>query len=280
MRPSIFAVLVVLFVSAQAQAWVIKSDFESGTIGQKADGRKTDPNSSGSDYAFKTTVYSDSKARSGKQSAEAILPKGSNGWEDWGMFYKFPDAREGDEIWFRVWINFPKDFQYATKHGAKGLRMQSFSSSGDSRYLNVYPEGHRIHTENWVDLTAFYNNNNHNNSGEMESRPGLGGWEALEMYVKCSSLPGKAAFRIWRNGELWFEDTQTPTLMDSGGYINKISILTLYSSAVDSPVTQSVWIDDVIITNEQPNGTDSKGNPFIGVGDIVSVAPPDAPIIR
>ena len=68
--------------------------------------------------------------------------------------------------------------------------------------------------------------------------------------------------------------------MDAGGYIEQANLLTLYSSAQVSPVKQSVWIDDVIITNERPNNFDSNGNPFIGVGNVKYVAPPRPPSIN
>ena len=46
-----------------------------------------------------------------------------------------------------------------------------------------------------------------------------------------------------------------------------------------APVTQSVYIDDVVITTELPDTTDSFGNAFIGTGNLVLKPRPNPPII-
>ena len=87
-------------------------------------------------------------------------------------------------------------------------------------------------------------------------------------------MPGQGIFRVWRDGKLWFEDRTTKTLFDSSSYSDRGHILGLYEE-VGPSVEQSVWIDDVIITNDRPNNTDAHGNPFIGMGNVqITAAPP------
>lgn len=270
MNRTLILFLISLFVSTHAHAWVKKSDFEGGTVGEKAN---THP--SGSDGSFALTVFSDEKAHSGNQSAKATVTKGSSGWKEWGMRYSIdPKAREGDEIWFRAWLYFPPDFKFDPEHGPKGLRVQMYNSSGNSEgYFNTYTGEDHLRIFQYMDTKAFSDNNSQKNFS-----PGLRGqgWTAIEMYIKFHSDPGKGIFRVWRNGKLLLEDRKTRTLMTSSSYAGTAWIHTLFSNN-PSPVTQSTFIDDVILTNERPTNTDSNGNPFIGVGDVDFLAPPNAP---
>ena len=96
------------------------------------------------------------------------------------------------------------------------------------------------------------------------------------MYIKFSATKG--VYRVWRNGKLIINDTQSETLSAVGDYGGKASILTFYSNS-GSPLTQHAYIDDVFMTNEPPNNFDSKGNRFIGVGDAIILARPNPPIV-
>lgn len=269
MKATILALLLTLFVSTQAQAWKRISDFEGGTVGEKAN---THP--SGSDGAYALTVFSDEKALSGNKSAKATVTKGSTGHLEWGVRYELPDLTEGDELWYRAWLYFPSDFVYNPDHGAKGLRVRVYSNSGSSEgYYNIYPNASGITIHQGVDGPAFSDNN-----ANKKFSPALKNWEALEIYIKFSATPGKGIYRVWRNGNLLFEDKKTKTLGASNSKAKEAFIFRLWSN-YDSPVTQSNYIDDVILTNEQPSTRDAYGNPFIGTGDIEILAAPKPPII-
>ena len=85
---------------------------------------------------------------------------------------------------------------------------------------------------------------------------------------------------MWRNGKLWFEDLETATVQNTGGYANALNFLGHYANVgkdSPSPKDQSIWFDDLILTNERPSNVDSKGNPYIGIGDVKMVAPPNPP---
>lgn len=264
MKHTIFSVLFLLFVSAQAHAWVVKSDFEGGTVGEK-----TDTDASGSFFSFDSTTFSDVNPLAGKQSARATIPAGSGGWGDYGMFYKYPEVYQGGEIWARAWINYPKDFVWPegpSGQQGKMMRIRTQKSSGDSeRIFDIYPMETKIKIGHPFGPYPSVSSGN-----------GPSGWEAFEMYIKFSSTKG--IFRVWRNGVMVFEDTDAPTLGASSSYSAKLLFLTLYGEN-SSPVTQSVWIDDVIITNDLPSTVDAAGNPYIGIGDVVILAPPKPPTL-
>jgi hypothetical protein len=72
-------------------------------------------------------------------------------------------------------------------------------------------------------------------------------------------------FRVWRNDILLIEDTESETLKTAKSYARAAQLFTFYSSS-GSPVTQSTFVDDVVITNQTPANRDADGNPFIGMG--------------
>ena len=101
----------------------------------------------------------------------------------------------------------------------------------------------------------------------MPNTPGV--WHAYEQYVKFSATAGKGIFRFWQDGKLIFEDKITPTLASSS-QSDFIYLFTYWNN--NAPATQSLYIDDAIVTNERPNNTDAAGNPFIGVGNATFTA--------
>lgn len=249
-----------------AHAWVINSTFEDGVIGQVADNKSGA--TTGASYTWPLsqggrTLFANDNAHSGMQSAKATLSKGHSGWGEWGLFYTYPKLYEGMEIWLRTWINFPSNFQWPASQGVKGLKL-IVRKGDDSNHqaFSFYPKQNYIHVENWIDLKSFYVNNTRASMENHDKQ--TSGWQAWEMYVKFSAMPGQGIFRVWRDGKLWFEDTNTKTLFDSSSYSDSIHILGLYEE-VGSPIEQSVWIDDVIITNDRPSKSDVYGNPFIGM---------------
>ena len=279
MKNIIFAILITLFVSTQAHAWVINDDFESGTVGQRANTKY------GS--SLETTSYSSEQHHSGTKSAKATVAAGSSGACCFGMRYNISDLGEGSEIWFRVWFYVPSNFIYSEQNGSglKGLRVRVYQTSDPtsfSQFINIYPHSNDLKVENWVDLklfTSLYD------TAHKVFQPGLakGSWTAVEMYIKFSSKQGQGIFRAYRNGVMFFEDTQVNTLFSGGQSLAMdTEVLTFYSNT-PSPVKQSIYLDDIYITNERPNNTDSNGNPYIGVGDVgnvKAVANPNPPIPR
>jgi len=275
MKPTVLTILFSLFVSTQVHAWTVKSTFEDGVLGQRADNKSGA--TTGADIAHSQTLFSNERPHSGKKSAKATILKGQDGWGEWGLEYNLPGVTQGGEVWFRAWLYHGPEWSYHPDEGGKGLRLQGWDTDGNRNkyYFDTYMNYNRIVLGNGpgtVDGSFVANNGNN-----IFNYPELRGWECVEMYVKFHSVPGQGIFRAWRNGILWFEDKKTKTLLkanDKGSTTARI--FTLFNN-IGSQKDQSNFIDDVIITSERPNNTDANGNPYIGVGDITIVAPPLAP---
>jgi len=83
--------------------------------------------------------------------------------------------------------------------------------------------------------------------------------------------------RAWKNGVLLRDMTDRVTLKKQGGYADSTYIFTYWNQG--SPQTQSMYVDDLLITNERPQNTDASGNPFIGMGGFVAAQMPLPPIL-
>ena len=276
MKRSIFIALFSVLVSAQTHAWTITANFESGTIGAKAEGHDAFGG------AKSLTVFDNKHVKSGSQSAKATITQGSDGWTEWGGVWNFPTfLYQGDEIWYRMWVYLQPGWNWGG--GSKGTRIHTRSSSGANEgYIDTYGYNDRFRVGSELNTKMFFENN-----GSKESLPSLptGSWECVELYVKFNATPGQGIYRIWRNGVLAFEDTQTYTLRQSTSHSNLFFLFGYFNSNWGgSPQTQSLWIDDVVITNQRPSNMDSHGNSFIGTGQTkntsgTSTAPPRPPSI-
>lgn len=277
MKHTIIFVFFFLFLSTQAHAWVMESDFEDGTVGQIAQPLAA----SGATLSLSKTVFSSANPHGGLKSAKAHLDPGDVGGE-WGAWWTFPQkVYEGDEVWIRVWMYIPSNFDWSSDAHQKGLRISvKNSSKGSAGYFDAYPGADSMYILNGPGLTNYWTSGAGgsapcaNDKSCFRFSPGTYGWESVEMYVKASATKG--IFRVWRNGKLLINDMQSETLKagSSGNYLAGIGVFTFFNNA-GSPIAQDTYIDDVFITNEKPSNFDANGYPYIGMGDVVIVAPPN-----
>ena len=268
----IVSVIICSFLfSAQAYAWTIFSDFESGTVGE----RSTFADGMG---GRAMTFISDKYALNGNQSLEFGIVQGTEG-KEWGGRMEFPTAlKEGDELWLRIFYYFPVGFDFtAGGSGLKLSRVHTTSPSGaHEAYITLHAQGN-IGMGNSVGGDLFVQNN----PGESGRKGGetipKGEWHAIEHYLKFHSEPGKAKYRVWQNGKLVFEDTLTNTLESSSSLVRGYAMFTYWNG--NAPQTQQNYIDDIAVTNNVPSNTDSFGNSYIGVGDFVTMARPKPPLL-
>lgn len=275
MRMKFLFLLASLFFSSTAFAWVIHADFEDGNTGAKADGE--DGFSGG---AFKTTTYSTEKARSGKQSAKTTITQGTTGFSEFGGQWIFPSKlREGEEMWYRAWVYFPSGFDFSCSgcsEGIKFMRVATKSSSGEHQgYQNYFVSSNAMIIATSVNSKDFYGRWPVNEIRGIGDQISTGTWHAYEQYIKFSGVPGKGIMRTWQDGKLIFEDTETATLRSTSSTADFAWIFSYWNN--NAPKTQSAFIDDIVITNERPDNLDSKGNPYIGVGDTKFTSPPNPP---
>lgn len=282
-----FFILLLLF-SNQVSAWTIKTTFENGSAGDKA----MLPNKDAFHGHANNSKYTTLKKLSGKQSGSVTSIGGdtTGGFGKWGGSWKFDsNLKQGDEIWFRVWVYYPKDFDFSSSssEGMKFMRIHVTKQNGDNdgyhhNYISEGGDVGKLYIGGGVrgsdGKTIFENKTKAelrgpSNSGIVQIT--LGQWHAYEQYVRFDSTPGKGIRRTWYDGQLIMEDKQTATLGASTSYSDLVYMWTYWNGG--APKNQTAYIDDVIITSDQPSNSDSLGNRYIGTGNVKITARPNPP---
>ena len=279
----LFILFSILLFSSQLNAWTITKDFEDGVVGERAQSADSFDGTAGA------SKFSDVRAVSGNQSGEVNIKAGQEGFGQWGGSFDFPDLKDGDEIWFRVFYYFPTTFDFsAGGMGLKTMRIHtSDASSGNEGYMDLLIRDKLVV---WSEVASsdFGANNpggdieQVNASGFNRNRVGkvvpTGTWHVIEQYVKFASKPNPGIYRVWQDGKLVFEDLETYTLKSSSSKSDFIYLFTNWNDG--APKTQNAYVDYIVITSEPPGTTDSFGNPFIGTGDLELLAPPKPPMVQ
>ena len=263
--------------------WIVESNFNDGTIGDRADNKDwgSGKATTGAYYAGTQTLFSAARPHTGALSAECKINEGQSAWGVWHLSWEgLPGVTQGQEVWMRAWFYHDPNFEWNPASGGKGLRLQCWDTDGDRNkyYFDAYLSAGGITMGNGpgnIDNSFITNN-----GGDAPSNsPQLVNWEHVEMYIKYHSTPGQGIFRCWRNDSLWFEDTDTITLPRSNdkGAVNA-HIYTVFTN--NWPGTnkfppygplkdETSYVDEVIITSDTPSGTDAAGNAYIGSGGTI-----------
>lgn len=250
-----FAVLTIflgmsLFTSERTFAWTMTADFENGTIGSKAQG------TSGFSGAGTATTYSADQSVKGSKSAKMVWPAGSEGFGVCHGEFKYPNTvGNGGEVWARGYFYFASPW--------------SWNNNSTSQFIKIL----RIHMANSAGQNAGYHSFIANGNGKviasneiadygpvLSTSYDVGKWQCIEIYVKLSTTA--PITRLWKNGELIFEDTTHKTLSSSSDYANFSYVMTQWNNG--APQQQTQYVDEFIITTDKPSQVDSKGNPMIG----------------
>lgn len=256
--------LVVLFLGffcVNASAWTIHAGFDSGVLGAKAE--KTDDSFSG---AAGRSIYSNETAISG-HSAKLHIEKGETGWGRWGGEFMFPEkVVRGETLWYLVHVYFPENFDhYAYGEGNRLKFMRITTRSYDNRNHGAIDflidmKG-SINPFKWI----YEGKNRWSDVGEPDDMIVKGKWESYQVQVTFDKIPldsgGKAESRIWKNGVLLKHITDRTTLKENTSYANRALLFTYWNGG--APKTQSLYVDEITITNETPNWTDAFGTPLI-----------------
>lgn len=265
---------LTLVAAIPALGWKVEWDFEGGTTGQKVSGWSANGKS----------VYSRDMGYNSSGSARLTATEGTTGWGSWGGYVDYPSKlKSGDELWFRVRTFYPQDWQPSTEARQKFIRVRTTDSSGKKNegYIDLYI----CANDNSCAFKFIFEGENQwvNIGTKKDHAPKYGVWETYELYVKLDSAAasngGQALVRFWKNGELIKEITNRKTLRTSNSKADRTHLFTWWGNN-GSPVTQSMWVDDVHITSSRPSATDRKGNPFIGTGDQTTMSPPSAPLLQ
>jgi len=81
---------------------------------------------------------------------------------------------------------------------------------------------------------------------------------------------GVGEIRVWKNNKLIANFPQRISAVDKTGVIDSLYLFTYWNG--NAPQTQSLYVDDVIITTDTPANRDANGYPFIG-GSVANSAP-------
>lgn len=213
------------------------------------------------------TIASTAQAHRGSQSAQMSIRAGDGGgFGQWGGLLPIdPAIAKGGEIWIRLYVYWPSDFEFSAAPWMKFLRLHNRASDGENAgYNDLYVDRADetisvLRTIKEVhDVWAAYD-------GESLPRDT---WERYEMYLFVDDVPvddgGAARVRIWRDDALIFDRTDVPTITEAGGVIDYFYLFTYWNN--EAPPDNDCWIDDLVIATDAspPPWTDAAGNHWIG----------------
>lgn len=221
------------------------------------------------------TRYTDEKAYSGGRGLKLTIEEGSKGFGSLGGIIDFPRCdsfggrvlKKGDEVWVRVHVFFPSDFEFNQNGRNKFLRLRTFDSSGNSEgYNDLYFDG-MLDTTTYdyifEGLQRWYA------MGDRDDLFPLGQWRTVEYYLKLDDKTedegGDARLRVWIDGQLIGDTGSRANLLTPDSYIESLYFFTYWDND-GAHLTQSFYVDDLIVTSDTPDNVDSNGFPFIGVG--------------
>lgn len=285
----VFFSFLIGVIPLSAQGFTISISGDDGVVGQQvrsADCQQSNEESFTSDSGG--TFYTDLESYSGGKSLELNIQQGSTGFGSLGGIIDFNKCThvsgqklvKGDEIWIRLRIKFPNNFEFNLNGRNKFLRLRTFHDEGASAvsegYNDLYinsPPGvsggggngpFQYIFEGFVG-PAWHNMGDYSAGDEF---PALGEWHTIEFYLRLDDQKGTeggdSMVRTWLNGELLGETNNRNTLVTPESYIKSLYLFTYWDND-GAHITQKFWIDDLIITSIEPLATDSNGNPFIGV---------------
>lgn len=275
----IIACAIAIVVAHSAGAWTLERNFNKGVSGRQVG--KLD----GFDSASGHSVYANDVVYEGPYSARLTIEKGKTGWGWWGGLVEHPkELKAGDEVWLRVRTFFPAGFDYFSY--AEGNRL---------KFLRVHTahgktKAHEGYNDVLIDMKSspnafifgFEGQNWWKGIAPKSKLPAFDTWETYELYIKFHPIAkasgGEAVIRFWQNGELLGEINDRKTLVSMNSVATRSLLFTYWNGG--APKTQSMWVDDIVVTSDRPGGKDAHGNSFIGLGVKQSVSPPAPPTLE
>jgi len=281
MKPT--TILFLFFFSSNTLAWTIKADFENPQATTSTIANTPNPDSFHD--AAGQSRYVDTPALSGSQSGSVSVTKGETGFGRWGGGFAFPQPlKDGDELWFRVNVYYPEGWDFTCSgcnQGVKFMRIATRSAAGKGEgYHSILirsgtTTGGLIAVDSEVQREFYKSGKTNADIFDLGTPIIRDRWYTYEMYIKFSSVAGKGIYRVWQDGNLIFEDLKAATLYSATSESFRIYLYTYWNNG--APKTQTSYVDDIVITSEVPAKKDANGNPYIGVGPSIYVAPPGFP---
>ncbi|MFE8071667.1 heparin lyase I family protein [Marinobacteraceae bacterium S3BR75-40.1] len=274
--------ILMLFAASYATAWTRSIDFNDGTVGAKAETQTT------FDGAAGRTTFSNDVSLDGSNSAKMTILEGETGFGYWGGVLNFPDdLYKGDQFWASFYMYVPKDFVfYAEGNGAlKFLRVRTRAADPDT--IGGFNDFQIMDDDSFNGAVYRYIKEGAAGRGwryigtqaEKETLLPRGKWFKVEIGASFDSVPisegGTAYFRLWIDDKLVWNGEDVQTLTNSPDWADSLFFFTYWNGK--APQTQSLYIDNIIMTSDKPNNYDSEGHPYIGSTNSVEwKAPPAA----
>lgn len=270
--PILVLVLFALRAPTATAAWTTQIDCQHGTNGTRV------PQGGANEFtnAFTKTIYSSTVVTTGKVSCQMGIAAGTDGWDSWGGIYDFPShLGPGSELWIRLSLYVPAGFNYTANPWLKFMRVHTGSAtSNDKGFIDLLfnpPTGtvwdYATKMSVTDPFTFYYEGKPIPHALGVRGQNGVvpGKWETYEIYYKFDTVSkmngGTGEVRIWQNNELLADLTDQVTLKDSTTYADSFFLFTYWNGM--APATQSVYVDDITITDDTPSNRDANGNPCI-----------------
>ncbi|MCH5377070.1 MAG: polysaccharide lyase, partial [Planctomycetes bacterium] len=213
------------------------------------------------------TVVSSAKARHGRQSARMAIHAGDKGgFGRWGGIIPIePALPRGSEIWVRLYVLWPQDFEFSASPWMKFIRLHNRTASGkNGGYNDLY-----VDNADGAKSVLRTIKETHDR-WKIYDGPALlrDRWECYEVYLaidhKSVDAGGEGRFRVWRDDELIFDRTDVPTINTADGVIDYLYLFTYWNN--EAPPANHVFIDDLTIATSAspPPCHDAFGNRRIG----------------
>lgn len=218
------------------------------------------------DAAGRTTANAEQAFRGGQSARMAIQEGDGGGFGQWGGIFPIsPAIAEGEEVWVRLYVYWPEDFEFSASPWMKFLRLHNRAAGGENAgYNDLY-----IHNADGPESVLRTIKEVHDIWAVDDGAPiPRGRWERYEMYLYVDHTSvddgGRGRVRIWRDGERIFDRTDVPTVTAEGGEIDYFYLFTYWNN--EMPPNNYCYIDDLTIATSAnpPQGRDEDGNPMIG----------------
>jgi len=196
----------------------------------------------------------------------AIHPGGKGGFGRWGGILPIkPALPRGNEIWVRLYVLWPKDFEFSAAPWMKFIRLHNRTENGKNGGYND------LYVDNADGTTSVLRTikETHDRWQTYDGPPlPRDRWECYEVYLFIDNTSvdaaGKGRFRVWRNDELIFDRTDVPTISTADGVIDYLYLFTYWNN--ETPPENDLFIDDLAIATSAspPPNKDAAGNTRIG----------------
>ncbi|APR76868.1 Hypothetical protein A7982_02215 [Minicystis rosea] len=266
-------------VDMRKPGFAFQRSFDQGTLGQTVQGQPD-----GFDDAAGDSVLTDEICYRGGRGAKLQVTEANEAFGSWGGIVYTPVLHGGDEIWYRIRTFWPTGSDLTAYYNTglpgshsstefpgwpgvlKFLRLHTVTATDanggyDDLYISTDPSSDHAFQfiyegeQQWTDV------------GKVSDKIQLAKWETYEIYLKLSDKPmssgGDARIRVYKNGALLADIQDRQTLGAPDWTAKDLYVFTYWNNA--APITESMYVDDMVVTTKTPLAKDADGLPYLGM---------------